>query len=1840
MKRTFGNSIRPIVGSMVWLSLAAGMLLALGLAWPRGAQAEPPKVEKLDPAVVATDAERAKRLVEVPKCTADYTLPADQAQAGWEGMEKVKVVIEWTGAEGDTQFAVQKDYFGPGANSLHLERPDYGKPVYAYWKLSGIKPGRYYLGLWTQTNNVEARTEYSPANLLHTLFINGWVTRFSTTTDPVQVKPGVWLTELQGKEPVELKDGDEITLSPAWGNCQFLRLCLYSKEPSRGHGVTGQSWGLREGMPLQVQLESKLEILGSGVDGQDLEARITIANPMHRTAAIDADWVLADYFGKPLMKNTESLKIEPHKACVISRKFKTAGADHAYQLDLKTRAAKGSEEPRRPLEMIELNDFARLGYLPGAPGPLDVWNHARRNITEIRTGPRMCFPLDGDDWQIAPLTTRRVPNAVPEKLPWQKTWVPYNDTRKLADGVWGQWFRKTFKVPDWMKGQRYLIDVPKIVVEGTMFLNGKRLAAKREGTDLPLVLDVTDLLKPGANELVLCVRDAIGVVSEDYIDQYKRVDDLDSLNNEDWLTTTRFYVTLSSVYLRTAPAVRVKQALVLPKPEQGKIRLLARVENTTKEAQEVEVSVISVEQFGNDLTRWFKPQIVKLEAGQVKEVELNGTVTGLAEYTPRHPNLAKMRIWISPVDSTKMRPHLDEFAQRFGYRQMKVEGTQFTWNGKPKRLLGSFQHGPEEQYQRLEGIEATRDYNVSGSFKSLDLYDEIGNMTYPSLDGTDAIGWKWLNNKHVEESSHRVAVETAWLTGSHPSVVGYDLANESFHYDPYVSGVEGQTQHGEILAGIFKTLHQKVDPDLWVFSDGDESLGGRINFCSFHYLNQGLYGGWSRIDGNGLNDPVHGYFHYAPDSFYLNGAALEPRAGTVLHQNPDWTYGSCACGESETFWFFGANNGIYAAKYLGDKAAVATNYQFWTGRGMSWTKQSLDAYRDMDMTLICGLYWRNFLATGVQHVTFILPQQEVRYYSGAKFDRRLTVVDDEFEPGKLVFTWQLLDEDGRKLDGSDLVGTSTTKFLDRNRLKFDLPKVTARTAYTLTMNLTKDGRQRAYEERMIEVWPALETVKMPLKKGAIGPAAAVFDPKGELTPMLKQLGFYFRPIDALDAKSLAQSSALVVGPMAIDDTMSAASAAVREFVAGGGRVILLEQTSMMALPADTYIEHQGSFSQAFVRASDHPVMSGLNDVAFVMWNPGHRICDRVYRRPARGNFMTLVECGEDGSLIWTPLMEVYVGKGSILATQLPLTSRWKTEPMAAEMLVRMLAYLDKPIYRSPQASLAFTFGSNVSEAVKSRLAEIRAQVVSSYSGKIDWLVLFKDMTAPPGAHEMGAEGLRGYANSGQTIIIHRAKPSQAQWLSKLLGKTVTITVQPYQSWEDRQMLDLPASALVAGLNNVDFYWRSLIVSEAGDGTDQISNGVQKHRFGTEYVVQVEGAPDVLFPGGLVEVPVGKGRVIIDQLNWEMPETDIVGGSPRRVISMLLTNLGVAQRPPNPKPVLPDGVACETLDISRQANTSMVDTKAGGTDDWCSWGPDADIRDMPTGKTMFTGTPFDVPKGPLNAICLRCDYVKYLKDHGPDSVTVPVGKSGVAGIWLLHTGGWTQGKASFGRREVWYSDGTKEVIDMNETNMGDWNYGHDQFPDEEYTTTTVAWKGACKQYPMTRVYKTLWVNPHPAKQIDKIVITNAGMEEPMWRFVPHLAITLAMSRGGAAAGGDPAKAKALIAEATKLLENKREKEAQAKLEAALAADGSNTGAWALLTGLRAKTDDVKTFTALCQKWMAADGRNPQPYNVLAAYLEGKGQKEEALRLYKRSMEIEWNQPPTGEAVRRLEKELKK
>ena len=192
-------------------------------------------------------------------------------------------------------------------------------------------------------------------------------------------------------------------------------------------------------------------------------------------------------------------------------------------------------------------------------------------------------------------------------------------------------------------------------------------------------------------------------------------------------------------------------------------------------------------------------------------------------------------------------------------------------------------------------------------------------------------------------------------------------------------------------------------------------------------------------------------------------------------------------------------------------------------------------------------------------------------------------------------------------------------------------------------------------------------------------------------------------------------------------------------------------------------------------------------------------------------------------------------------------------------------------------------------------------------------------------------------------------------------------------------------------------------------------------------------------------------------------------------------------------------------------------------------------------------------------------------------------------------------------------------------------------------TVVAWRG---DNPMRKGVSILlyeWPNPHPEKEIRQVAISNSGLEQKQWRVLAHLGMTAAILAQGAASPATPArdaqKSQALLQEALGLRQANKHAEAAAKLEEALKADDQNAGAWMELTGLHAEGDSIEALTALCQRWFQAMPNNHQAHNVLGSFLEKKEKLAEALAEYKKSLDIEPNQPPTSEALNRVQNKVK-
>lgn len=1786
---------------------------------------------------------RLKNTPAIPEVQANKVLPATTAMPGWEGMDG---------------FTVKKDYFGQGIDGVELDtNREYERPNHMYWKLpEDFKAGKYYVGLWQETQGkgwdwapTDPRvSEYWPDKLLSVMYLNGFPVRFSTTTDPMQVKPGLWLAELQSAQAIQLKPGDEIAVRPLGGNVVFLRAVLCANEPARGHGRTGQTFArtfscARPFPQLRLALRTWFE--GPREAGVKHEAHIKVVNPLPYAASMILDWKVTDYYGNPLVTKSETITLPAHAVKEIIYPFMADSEARAYQVDAKTRAADGFKPPfERPVEMIELNDWTKLEFLPNLPGPMVSRMHDRFDLRSSMTGGRRGLLLDGGPWDRAPLEGRRVPEAIPGNLKYQPINVPNNEMWP-PKGQFGWWYRKKFTVPAWLRGESLQIDVGRCYREGVVFVNGKRLDGAARG-GFPYRQDVTSLLKlDGQNELIVLQRGDIAMMKDDYVEHYNPEAWIENDAHRDYPPSNEnFACGLADVWLRALPAVHVVQTLVVPDVPNNKLLVFSRVQNVRNTPCTVELRY-AITQEGNAVAGVkIPPQTVTINPGQTAEVHVVGTVDRgggalsglfapkgekrLQEYTSAHPVLSCLAT--SVVENGTVG---DTDRTRFGYRSVSVEGDHLILNGKRITFLGT---GPNV-YPQLEGEDGT---TIARMPPALDFIDELGVFHYPMLTNTwPGTEWELINNDRYWQRDRESAVEIIWQHASHPSCVGWDITNECYLYGCYAVGGEGQSKFGERLAGTAQEVRKRIWPGFWFLSDGNGNLGGRLNFTSWHYMNQGWSGGYGdgdrtlsrRESRNGMQVAF-----YAPDSYFINSAAQEPQPNTIIrdtHPADNWHPG-IACASTEDFWFTDQNNGPAISKFLGDKAALSSNLQHYTGRGQWWGKLSVEGYRDAGASVM-GVYAINFIGLVMQAVTFDMPEQQIRYYGGAKFDRRLTVHDDEFAPGKLEFTWKLLAADGKEVSHETRRCESSTSLLRRDRIAFNVPGVSERTQFTLDLSLVKNGRLRQHEQRIVEVWPRSDN------SAAAALQVLLFDPQGKAQSVLERFGCKVKTLPAISPEAMADCRVLVIGPNAVIGRMLSEQEAIKQFAQAGGRVLVMDQTEMGILPGDVFMEKRNYSSQGFVRGVNHPVMHGLRDMDFAMWNPDHLIAKGLYRTPNRGNFLSLLECfnldQQANNMTWSPLWEMYLGKGSILVTQLPLTETLDTEPMAAEMLRRIMDYLGKDVYRHPQLGLAVC--ENVSDPVLARLKEIRAEIkVVTQPTAADPVTLLemnrKDLDA-------NTDSLRQYVQNGGTLILHRVRPEQQKWLADFTGRKVTVDVQPYRSWVDRLALE-KYDGLAEGLSNIDFYWRPNIGSESMESLYQVSGVTPEGKGQVEYIVKVDGAPDYLFPGGWVELPMGKGKLIIDQVKWEVPEhlkNDY--GSPMRVVSMLLSNLGIVQRLPAAKPQLPEGVTYEPLDLSKLANVGVRDNKAGSGTGWCDWGPEQDIRDFPTGDVWF-GAPFKVAKGDKNAVVLKAspDHVKYLANC-PESVEIPVGKKKVAGMLFLHTGGWTTGLKPFAWREIHYTDGTKEVMAQNNSNSADWNYGHDEFPDEEGTSTWVAWKGACKNYPITRVYCTLWVNPHPEKEIATVVLTNAGLPESERRFLAHLAVTLAFQGEAKTVGLTPRDAKksqALLQEALMLRQAKKAADAMGKLEESIKADDQNVGAWVTLTEMHSATDGIEAFTSLCKRWFDALPKNYQAHNVLGKYLESKGKLADALAEYKKSLELEWNQPPTIESKVRLEKQL--
>ena len=188
-----------------------------------------------------------------------------------------------------------------------------------------------------------------------------------------------------------------------------------------------------------------------------------------------------------------------------------------------------------------------------------------------------------------------------------------------------------------------------------------------------------------------------------------------------------------------------------------------------------------------------------------------------------------------------------------------------------------------------------------------------------------------------------------------------------------------------------------------------------------------------------------------------------------------------------------------------------------------------------------------------------------------------------------------------------------------------------------------------------------------------------------------------------------------------------------------------------------------------------------------------------------------------------------------------------------------------------------------------------------------------------------------------------------------------------------------------------------------------------------------------------------------------------------------------------------------MGLSPAVNTAHTDRYGSDAEGgWFDLGKDYDMRFFARGKRLLLGIPFDIcERGPV----LIADTASFpglgrnkdrpnprAENDWPKSVTLPVtGRART--VYFLHTAGWMPGGGKpFMHYDVEYADGTNETVGVRKgREIGDWS---DPVNGENLR---IAWSGMSLAERNIGATVYAWENPHPQKDIARIVARTEGSE---------------------------------------------------------------------------------------------------------------------------------------------------
>jgi hypothetical protein len=462
-----------------------------------------------------------------------------------------------------------------------------------------------------------------------------------------------------------------------------------------------------------------------------------------------------------------------------------------------------------------------------------------------------------------------------------------------------------------------------------------------------------------------------------------------------------------------------------------------------------------------------------------------------------------------------------------------------------------------------------------------------------------------------------------------------------------------------------------------------------------------------------------------------------------------------------------------------------------------------------------------------------------------------------------------------------------------------LPAVAKTTAATLRVSVSGGGDFT--DAIAITLHPAASatlgvTLKAAVIEGTSGAAT---------TAALTALGVTARTLaDFTALPDPASGEVLVIAEGANPTADGDAGTAVGAFVAAGGQVLVLAQSTFPKILPWPQFTFAGPQTITHVAAPQHPALAGIGADDLRWWHTDKEIvASTLLLKPRFGSLLSLVDAGP--ALAASALAESRFGKGRYLLCQFPVVAAQAAEPVAAQLLRNLLGYVARPaVPTGTFAVLAADPQGAAAATLKAAAADLTALGTVDAGTLAGLDVLLVD--AAPGNEttlaslRAAASDVTAWITAGGTLWINGATPDTLPSVASFLPSGAALTAVDADHRHGAVVTG--ASALTTGINNADLDWpgagSSLVTyTLAADGGQSAADtrAVAWSLFtaGNEQTKYGKAAHSTLgFTAGsaLWQGAQGEGSVVVDQLAWPSKST-----LPTQVglAALVAANIGVA-----------------------------------------------------------------------------------------------------------------------------------------------------------------------------------------------------------------------------------------------------------------------------------------------------------------------------------------------------------